>query len=159
MLFSKKRFLGLVLSIIALDKFLIIKGEWQTFAYFFLRGALWHDLESYSRIIKSHQQPYYNYLPNFKGRFLWLLPKNIITKVFVVTQMYYFRLNFLKRRLRNLTTILRKSDSPVSITQKSWKPWTITETIHEKRTCWKGFIKLYFGNHKDIYIILNLVRQ
>ena len=34
---------------------------------------------------------------------------------------------------------------------------TIHGKILDKLTCWKAFIKLCFGDHKDIYIVLNLV--
>ena len=49
-----------------------------------------------------------------------------------------------------------KNTTTVTITIKALRT---TETIHEKLIYWKAFIKLRFGYHKNIYIILNLVRQ
>ena len=40
-LFLRKMFLSFVLSIIALEKFLFIKGEWLPLTYFFLQGVYW----------------------------------------------------------------------------------------------------------------------
>ena len=43
-LLLRKMFLSFVLSIIALDKLLFIKGEWLPLTYFFLKGAYWSKI-------------------------------------------------------------------------------------------------------------------
>ena len=66
-LFLRKMFLSFVLSIIALGKFLFIKGEWLPLTYFFLRGA--YRSRILLQDIKSHQHPGHSCFPNFVGRF------------------------------------------------------------------------------------------
>ena len=64
LLFLRKSF---VLTIIALDKFLFIKGEWLPLTYFFLRGAYW------SRIllqdIKKSSTSWSHVFPKFRRKF------------------------------------------------------------------------------------------
>ena len=50
-LFLRKILLSFVVRIIALDKFLFMKGEWLPLAYFFLRGPYW------SRILLQDIKP------------------------------------------------------------------------------------------------------
>ena len=59
--FLRKMFLSFVLSIIALDKFLLIKDEWLPLTYFFLRGAYWSRI-----LLQDSKKPSTSWLQLFR---------------------------------------------------------------------------------------------
>ena len=65
-LFLRKMFFRFVLSIIALYKFLFIKGKWLPLKYFFLRGAYWSKI--LLQHIKKSSTCWSQLFPKFYGK-------------------------------------------------------------------------------------------